>query len=97
VDALVAAAKASSVNRAVINVGSGQEVTINAVVETIERVTGRTAHRLYNETESGGVSRLVADVALAREKLHFRPKADLETGLRRILAEDAQFRHSSKK
>jgi len=96
VDALVAAAKASSVDRAVINVGSGREVTINALVEAIERVTGRTAHRLYNEEESGGVSRLVADVALAREKLHFRPRVNLESGLRRVLRQDAQFRHSSR-
>ncbi len=94
VDALVAAAKATNIDRAVINVGSGQEVTINALVNTIERVTGRTAHRLYNEMESGGVSRLVADVSLAREKLDFKPKVDLETGLRRTLAEDEQFRSS---
>jgi len=97
VDALVAAAKASSVDRAVINVGSGQEVAINALVDAIERVTGRTAHRLYNEMESGGVSRLVADVSLARDKLDFRPKVDLETGLKRTLAEDEQFRKSSRR
>ena len=95
VDALVAAAKVSSVDRAVINVGSGQEVAINALVHAIERVTTRTAHCLYNETESGGVSRLVADVELAREKLHFRPKVDLEAGLKRTLREDPQFHHPS--
>lgn len=92
VDALIAAAKANDVDRAIINVGSGQEVTINTLVKTIERVTGRTAHCLYNEEESGGVHRLVADIALAREKLDFRPKVDLETGLRRILKEDEQFK-----
>ena len=91
VDALVAAAKATSVNRAVINVGSGREVTINALVDAIERVTGRAAHRLYNETEGSGVSRLWADVSLAHEKLEFEPMVDLETGLRRVLAEDEQF------
>jgi UDP-glucose 4-epimerase len=95
VDALVAAAKVSSVDRAVINVGSGKEVAINALVHAIERVTTRTAHCLYNETESGGVSRLVADVELARDKLHFRPKVNLEAGLRRTLREDPQFHHPS--
>jgi UDP-glucose 4-epimerase len=95
VDALVAAAKASSVDRKVINVGSGQEATINALVDAIERVTGRTAHRLYNEEQSGGVSRLVSDVALAREKLRFSPKVDLESGLRGVLAKDVQFRRSA--
>jgi UDP-glucose 4-epimerase len=93
VDALVSAAKATSVDRTIINVGSGREVTINALVDAIEQVTKRTAHRLYNTVESdGGVSRLVADISLAREKLDFHPKVDLETGLRRILAEDAQLR-----
>jgi nucleoside-diphosphate-sugar epimerase len=66
-------------------------VTINGLVDAIERVTGRVAHRLHNETESGGVSRLVADVALARDKLRFRPSVELEAGLKRVLAEDAQF------
>jgi UDP-glucose 4-epimerase len=92
VDALIAAAKASSVNRAVINVGSGQEVSINSLVDAIEKVTGRTAHRLHNVEEGSGVSRLVADISLAREKLKFQPRVRLEGGLRRILREDPQFR-----
>ena len=62
------------------------------LVQAIERATGREAHCLFNEEEGGGVSRLVADVALAREKLGFQPKGDLETGLRRILREDEQFK-----
>ena len=93
VDALVSASQASGVDRAVINVGSGQEVTINALVDEIERATKRTAHRLYNEVEeNGGVSRLVADVSLARDKLGFVPRVTLEAGLKKILAEDEQFR-----
>jgi len=92
VDAMEAAAKAGDVDRAVINVGSGREITIKVLVQAIERATGRTAHCLYNEEEGGGVSRLVADVALAREKLGFQPKVDLDTGLRRILREDEQFK-----
>jgi UDP-glucose 4-epimerase len=91
VDALVAAAKAKSVDRAVINVGSGEEVTINSLVDAIERATRKSAHRLYNETEGGGVSRLVADLSLAREKLNFGPEVTLESGLSRILAQDPQF------
>ncbi len=97
VDALVAAAKAKSIDRAVINVGSGQELTINALIDAIERVTVHSAHRLYNQEEGGGVSRLVADLSLAREKLDFRPRVDLDSGLRRILAEDPQFRQIATK
>ncbi|MBC7264118.1 MAG: NAD-dependent epimerase/dehydratase family protein [Chloroflexi bacterium] len=92
VDALVAAARAETVDRTAINVGSGREVSINELVTTIERVTGREAHRLYSNLQSGGVSRLVADIRLARKKLGFEPKVDLETGLRRMMAEDPQFK-----
>lgn len=92
VDAMAAAAKAGNVDRAVINVGSGREVTIKELVQAIERATKRTAHCLYNEAESSGVSRLVADVALARDRLGFQPRVDLETGLRHILREDEQFK-----
>jgi UDP-glucose 4-epimerase len=92
VAAMVAAGGASDVDRAIINVGSGRELTINAMVQAIERVTGKSAHCLYNEAEGGGVNRLVADVALAREKLGFEPRVDLESGLRHILREDGQFK-----
>ena len=96
VDALVATAKASGVDRTVINVGSGEELPINALVDAIERVVGRTAHRLHNETQSGGVNRLVADITLAREKLRFSPNVQLEAGLRHVLGEDPQFRRNEK-
>jgi hypothetical protein len=42
--------------------------------------------------QSGGVSRLVGSTELAHQKLGIRPRFDLETGLREMLALDAQFR-----
>lgn len=91
VDALQAAATAEGVNRMVMNIGSGVEVSINELVERIGRVCGRPLHILHSSAESGGVSRLVADIRLAREKLGFRPRVSLEEGLRRVLLEDPQF------
>lgn len=91
VQALVAAATADAVNGMTINVGSGREVSINELVDIIEEVTRRKAHRLYSSAESGGVSRLVADLSLARAKLGFKPRMDLHTGIRSLLKEDKQF------
>ena len=90
--ALVAAATARGVNRLVINVGSGQETSINELVEEIARLTGRELHTLYNRQESGGVSRLVADISLARQKLGWSPRVGLREGLRRVLEEDVRVR-----
>jgi UDP-glucose 4-epimerase len=92
VDALAAAATTSDVDRHIINVGSGQEVSINQLVEKVARATGRKVGHLYSQANSGGVSRLVADVRLARQKLGFRPKVDLDKGLDLMLALDPQFR-----
>jgi UDP-glucose 4-epimerase len=92
VDALAAAATASDVDRHIINVGSGQEVSINQLVEKVARATGREGSQLYSQADSGGVSRLVADIRLARRKLGYRPKFDLDRGLDLMLVLDPQFR-----
>jgi len=91
VDALVAAGRAESVSQATINVGSGTEVSIAQLLDAIEEVTGVQAHRLRNDSEEPGVSRLVADTRLAREKLGFEPKVSLEEGLRLTLKNDPRF------
>jgi UDP-glucose 4-epimerase len=91
VEALVMAATAHGINRQVINVGLGQETSINELVRTIERIAGREIHSLHVPTESGGVSRLVADLTLARDRLNYEPQIDLKTGLRLLLERDPQF------
>jgi UDP-glucose 4-epimerase len=93
VDALVAAATASEVNRAVINVGSGREVSINELAAKVARVIGKQANVLHNRGQAGGVSRLVADVSLAQQLLGWKPRTGLEQGLRLILEQDPRFRH----
>ena len=92
VDALAAAATATDVNRAVINIGSGREVSINELADCVARVTGRRVNVLHNQTQPGGVSRLVADVSLARQLLGWRPGTELEVGLRLTLERDPRFR-----
>lgn len=91
VEALVAASTAANVNRAVINIGSGQEVSINELAAVIARVVGRRPNLLHNRSQSGGVSRLVADVRLARELLGWMPRTGLERGLRLTLEQDPRF------
>jgi len=92
VDALVAAATAPNLNRAIINVGSGQETSINELARKVAEVTKQKVHIIYNKAESGGVSRLVADLSRAREKLGFKPKVSIEEGLQRLLELDPQFK-----
>jgi UDP-glucose 4-epimerase len=91
VEALVQGALVHSANRAVINIGSGQEVSISELARLVVRATDRQASLLFNPTVPGGVSRLVADVRLARELLGWVPHTSLEEGLGLMLARDPRF------
>jgi UDP-glucose 4-epimerase len=91
VDALVYSATAADLNRAVINIGSGQGVSISDLAGQIIRITGSQANVLHNVGQPAGVSRLLADVNLAKKLLAWEPKTDLEQGLRLTLARDPRF------
>ncbi len=92
VEALVRAGHAEGINRSILNIGSGVEVSISELVDTIEHITGYPAHRLYNREEDQGASRLVADISLARQKLGFKPKVNLAEGLRLTISLDPRFK-----
>jgi UDP-glucose 4-epimerase len=91
VQALVSAAFAKEVNRTVFNIGSGIEMKVTDLASAIEKVTGRRAARVWNREKTGGVSRLVADITMAREHLGFQPSISLEDALRLTLELDPRF------
>ena len=91
VDALIAATTATDVNRAVINIGSGQEVSINDLAAKVAKAIGKQTNILHNRGQAAGVSRLVADVRVAKELLGWMPRTDLDLGLRRTLERDPRF------
>ena len=85
VDALTTAGMVDHANGLIINIGSGEEVSINDLVKKIEEFLGRRVLSLHNPGQSGGVSRLVADTELAQRILGFRAKVDIDEGLRLLL------------
>ena len=91
VEALVTAATAHGIDRQVINVGLGQETSVNELVRAIEQITGRETHPLHVPSQSGGVNRLVANLASARGWLNYEPQVDLKMGLRLLVERDPQF------
>ena len=92
VGALVSAAETPDIDRTIANIGSGTAVSIRELADVVAEVAQRRVHRLHNPSQSGGVSWLVADVSLAREKLGFSPRVTLREGLSRILAVDPIFK-----
>ncbi len=93
VEALISAATAVGINRSVINIGSGAEVSINDLADQIEQVTGRSVNRIYNPDGVSGVPRIVSDISRAKTLLDFTPRISLERGIQLMLEQDLRFQH----
>jgi UDP-glucose 4-epimerase len=91
VEALVAAATASDVDRRVVNIGSGHETSVNELAILAAEVVERGVEVLHSPAESGGVSHLCADISLACRLLDYEPRVGLMEGLRLTLERDARF------
>ncbi len=91
VAALVTASTAPQIDRQVINVGSGVETSINALIAALGQVAQRQPEVIYNPQQGGGIARLVADLGAARRLLDYRPEVSLREGLERLLAEDPRL------
>jgi nucleoside-diphosphate-sugar epimerase len=86
VDANLRAAETTSGVGQVINVANGERTTLNELLETLKRITGKTdVEAEYRETRVGDVRHSLADITRARELLGYEPQVDLEEGLRRTL------------
>lgn len=78
---LLAAESSKGVGR-VINIGNGQQTTLNALLRELKSLTGRNEIEVeYRPTRSGDVRHSLADTRRARELLAFEPKIDLREGL----------------
>ncbi|EPR13815.1 GDP-L-fucose synthase family protein [Ruminiclostridium papyrosolvens] len=65
-----------------INIGSGQEISIRDLAETVKHVTGYDGKLVFDTTKPDGTPRRVLD----NTKIHktgWRPQVDMEEGLRR--------------
>ena len=92
VSGLVAAATAPNINGLVINIGSGKETSISELIKCVQDVTGNDAEVIYNSRTPGGVSRLCADLSLAKDKLNYRSSIGFAEGLRLTLKRDSRFK-----
>ena len=65
--------------------------SINELATLITNVVGEKTEVLHSPAESGGVSRLCADLTTARKLLNYEPRVDLAQGLRLTLKHDSRF------
>jgi UDP-glucose 4-epimerase len=92
VEAMVAASTAPGLDNLVINVGSGKETGTHELARFVLEATSKNVEVIENPRTDPGVSRMCADLTLAREKLGYQPRVSLLDGLRLTLERDPRFK-----
>ncbi len=95
VNALVSAGSLQSITEPIINVGSGTETNVRDLARMVVSITDSSPEEVYNPRIGGGVSRMRADITLAKEILDYIPLITLEMGLRLTVERDPQFKNGA--
>jgi len=69
----------------ILNIASGEEVSMNEVVQTIANLMDFKGDILHKEARIGDVRRHLADISLAKSMLQWRPKVSFAEGIRRTV------------
>jgi nucleoside-diphosphate-sugar epimerase len=63
------------------NIGGGQEVSVNQVLEILQALTGREAHIVHGPPRPGDQRRTAADIGKAQRRLGYAPHTAIRDGL----------------
>jgi UDP-glucose 4-epimerase len=84
-DAAITICENESTRGKIINIGSGKDYSINSIVVTISELMNYNGKIVHCEGRPGEVSRLIADISLARELINYSPLVDFKDGLNRTI------------
>lgn len=84
VQANLKAASTSGVSGA-FNIGSGESISINRLVEILAEASGLVPKVYYGPERKGDVRDSLADIKKAREILDYKPKVNMEEGIKEYI------------
>ena len=85
VEANLLAIKAPRAAGAIINVGCGDRLSLNRLIQFLEQILEVRAWVDYQQPRPGDVRHSLADVSLARDLLDYQPKVVVREGLKRTV------------
>jgi nucleoside-diphosphate-sugar epimerase len=86
VDGVLRACEAPNVAGDVLNVATGGRVSLNELLDVLNRIIGTTLKAVYKEARQGDVKDSQADISRAKTLLGYAPTVTLEDGLARTIA-----------
>ncbi len=84
-EANLLACKVSGVAGQVFNVACGDRITVNSMLQQINKITGNDITPIYADARAGDIKHSQADITRAREHLGYQPKVGFEEGLRNTI------------
>jgi nucleoside-diphosphate-sugar epimerase len=85
VDGVLRACDAPNAAGEVINVATGGRISLNQLLEVMNRIVGTNLKPVYQESRAGDVRDSQADISKARQLLGYEPRVPLEEGLEHTL------------
>lgn len=79
------AARAEATHGEVLNIACGEQITINAVIEHINRCVGKRVKPLYVPDRPGDVKHSMADISLAEKVIGYKPVVQFAAGLEKAI------------
>ena len=81
VDATFLASKINITGSDIYNIGGGESITVNSLLEILGELTGREIVKEYLDSQNGDVFRTRADLQKSKSILGWAPKVQLKDGL----------------
>ncbi len=81
VHANLLAAEAKQISGQVVNIACGQSVTVNQIIQMINKITSKKIKPLYVDSRPGDVKHSLADISSAKKLIGYEPTVTFESGL----------------
>lgn len=69
----------------VINVGSGNCITVNDLAENLKKIIGSSSKIIHTQKQKGDAKHTLANVELANKLLEYKPSVSIREGLKRFV------------
>ena len=86
VQANILACEAPSASGRTFNIGTGQAISLNQVLQMLQKTSGKTLETKYEPPREGDIRDSLADIRLAKEFLGYEPTVLFEEGLERTFS-----------
>jgi UDP-glucuronate 4-epimerase len=69
----------------IFNLGESRTISLNYMIETLEKTLNKQARRKYLPTQPGDVDKTYADISKSKKYLGYNPQTDFEAGIMKFI------------